>query len=203
MYLYIYTCIYIIFDLLIRIDWIENWNGSNCFFKKGVSLFLAFIFSMKSDFYLFEILDIKLVETISMAYYLGWLNTKIANYMLDYACQSIPYKFVGVWSCNELPHIWCWHWYLFAGELAVDDVFPTGGTLYFVSNDVTRTFTLNILPDDVPEEREVKIYIHRTSKDTRGWRWLESQKKSHKQHCGSWQGVEYLLIEDFLKRLLW
>ncbi|XP_030832667.1 adhesion G-protein coupled receptor V1 isoform X3 [Strongylocentrotus purpuratus] len=45
------------------------------------------------------------------------------------------------------------------GELAVDDVFPTGGTLYFVSNDVTRTFTLNILPDDVPEERENVVLL--------------------------------------------
>ncbi|XP_071506649.1 adhesion G-protein coupled receptor V1-like [Diadema antillarum] len=40
------------------------------------------------------------------------------------------------------------------GELAIDDVIPTGGTLYFVSSDVTRTFTLNILPDDIPEVRE-------------------------------------------------
>ena len=41
------------------------------------------------------------------------------------------------------------------GALAVNDVFPTGGTMFFLSDDDSQTFTLNILPDDVPEEREV------------------------------------------------
>ncbi|XP_022110249.1 G-protein coupled receptor 98-like isoform X2 [Acanthaster planci] len=43
------------------------------------------------------------------------------------------------------------------GVLATDDVFPTGGTLYFLSFDVSQTFTLDILPDDIPEERETVI----------------------------------------------
>ncbi|XP_033109462.1 adhesion G-protein coupled receptor V1-like [Anneissia japonica] len=40
------------------------------------------------------------------------------------------------------------------GELAVDDVFPTGGTLYFLSTHKFGTFKINILPDDIPEETE-------------------------------------------------
>ncbi|XP_038076858.1 adhesion G-protein coupled receptor V1-like isoform X2 [Patiria miniata] len=43
------------------------------------------------------------------------------------------------------------------GVLAMDDVFPTGGTLYFLSFDVSQSFTLDILPDDIPEERETVI----------------------------------------------
>ncbi|XP_072038274.1 adhesion G-protein coupled receptor V1-like [Amphiura filiformis] len=39
-------------------------------------------------------------------------------------------------------------------QLATGDVFPTGGTLFFLTDDDSQTFTLRILPDDVPEERE-------------------------------------------------
>lgn len=41
------------------------------------------------------------------------------------------------------------------GTLATDDVFPTGGTLHFLSGDVSDTFIISVLPDEVPEEREV------------------------------------------------
>ncbi|XP_071965307.1 adhesion G-protein coupled receptor V1-like isoform X2 [Antedon mediterranea] len=40
------------------------------------------------------------------------------------------------------------------GELAVEDVFPTGGTLYFLTTKTTETFNINILADDIPEENE-------------------------------------------------
>ncbi len=45
----------------------------------------------------------------------------------------------------------------FTGVLATDDVFPTGGTLYFLSFDISQTFTLDILADDIPEGREVSL----------------------------------------------
>nr|XP_006812422.1 PREDICTED: G protein coupled receptor 98-like protein isoform X1 [Saccoglossus kowalevskii] len=40
------------------------------------------------------------------------------------------------------------------GRLATTDVLPTGGVLYFLSTMTHETFRLEILPDDVPEERE-------------------------------------------------
>ena len=45
------------------------------------------------------------------------------------------------------------------GELATGDVFPTGGTLFFLTDDDSQTFTLRIEPDDVPEEREVGLRV--------------------------------------------
>ncbi|XP_077988560.1 adhesion G-protein coupled receptor V1-like [Glandiceps talaboti] len=40
------------------------------------------------------------------------------------------------------------------GQLAADDVRPTGGVLYFLSTMTHETFRLEILPDNIPEERE-------------------------------------------------
>lgn len=54
-----------------------------------------------------------------------------------------------------------------------DDINPTSGALYFVSNEARRQIIISILPDDIPEGKEVCLSIS-----------LSLSNQMHNVYCG-------------------
>ena len=54
-----------------------------------------------------------------------------------------------------------YHLCLYTDSIAEDDVSPSSGSIYFVSNEASRQITLSVMPDDLPEGQEVSQNIGR------------------------------------------